>query len=155
MSIFKGFESWVGPEGQSSCTTCRGETAPGNKLRRPWSPTNLLSLTFSSSAFPAVVAPAPATLLCSQWPAGQGPSHLLAKLVLLKHTAEQVSFPEQRRPDPPMPLGLRAPPVHNGDRQPRQRQKGAQPTPWRTVAQTAQRTGLRGLTSSLMHQALC
>lgn len=35
------------------------------------------------------MAPAPATLLCSQWPAGQGPSHLLAKLVLLKHTAEQ------------------------------------------------------------------
>ena len=58
----------------------------------------LQSLTPSSSAFKAIVAPAPPTPQCSQLPAGLGPSHLHAKLVLLKHTAEQVSFPEQRPP---------------------------------------------------------
>ncbi|XP_047613037.1 fas-binding factor 1 isoform X5 [Phacochoerus africanus] len=57
----------------------------------PSGPMGLLSRAQgpAASGLGAIVAPAPATLLCSQWPAGQGPSHLLAKLVLLKHTAEQ------------------------------------------------------------------
>lgn len=57
----------------------------------PSGPMGLLSRAQgpAASGLSAIVAPAPATLLCSQWPAGQGPSHLLAKLVLLKHTAEQ------------------------------------------------------------------
>lgn len=57
-----------------------------------WScfPANALALT-SSSAFPALVTPAPTTLQGSQLVASPGPAKLLAKLVLLKHTAEQVS----------------------------------------------------------------
>uniref|UniRef100_A0A8C3YSM2 Fas binding factor 1 n=1 Tax=Catagonus wagneri TaxID=51154 RepID=A0A8C3YSM2_9CETA len=57
----------------------------------PSGPMGLLSRAQgpAASGLSAIVAPAPATPLCSQQPAGQGPSHLLAKLVLLKHTAEQ------------------------------------------------------------------
>ncbi|XP_047399963.1 fas-binding factor 1 isoform X3 [Sciurus carolinensis] len=41
------------------------------------------------TASSALVTPAPTTLQCSQLLASPGPAHLLAKLVLLKHTAEQ------------------------------------------------------------------
>nr|XP_031541624.1 fas-binding factor 1 isoform X10 [Vicugna pacos] len=45
------------------------------------------------SGLSAVVAPAPTTPRCSQPLAGLGPSHLHAKLVLLKHTAAQGACP--------------------------------------------------------------
>ncbi|KAG8519381.1 Fas-binding factor 1 [Galemys pyrenaicus] len=51
-------------------------------------PSNPLGLLLKAPSLSAVVAPAPAPL-CSQPPAGLGPSNLYAKLVLLKHTAEQ------------------------------------------------------------------
>jgi hypothetical protein len=63
-----------------------GEQVCGNK---PWHliyPT-LWPLTSS----PALVASAPATSQHSQLPAGPSPVHFLSKLMLLKHTAEQVS----------------------------------------------------------------
>uniref|UniRef100_A0A8D2DZ34 Fas binding factor 1 n=1 Tax=Sciurus vulgaris TaxID=55149 RepID=A0A8D2DZ34_SCIVU len=43
----------------------------------------------AASTSSALVTPAPTTLQCSQLLASPGPAHLLAKLVLLKHTAEQ------------------------------------------------------------------
>ncbi|XP_049491645.1 fas-binding factor 1 isoform X3 [Panthera uncia] len=43
----------------------------------------------AASCLSATVAPAPTPLGCSQPPAGLGPSHLHARLMLLKHTAEQ------------------------------------------------------------------
>ncbi|KAM9044107.1 fas-binding factor 1 isoform 7-T9 [Megaptera novaeangliae] len=57
----------------------------------PSGPVGLLSRAqgLAASGLSAIVAPAPTTPQCSQLPAGLGPSHLHAKLVLLKHTAEQ------------------------------------------------------------------
>ncbi|XP_025783324.1 fas-binding factor 1 [Puma concolor] len=43
----------------------------------------------AASCLSATVAPAPTPLGCSRPPAGLGPSHLHARLMLLKHTAEQ------------------------------------------------------------------
>ncbi|XP_045840736.1 fas-binding factor 1 isoform X6 [Meles meles] len=57
----------------------------------PSSPVTLLPRTQgpAASCLSAIVAPAPTTPQCSQPPASLGPSHLHAKLVLLRHTAEQ------------------------------------------------------------------
>ncbi|KAJ8786944.1 hypothetical protein J1605_023199 [Eschrichtius robustus] len=57
----------------------------------PSGPVGLLSRAQgpAASGLSAIVAPARPTPQCSQLPAGLGPSHLHAKLVLLKHTAEQ------------------------------------------------------------------
>ncbi|XP_007454391.1 PREDICTED: fas-binding factor 1 [Lipotes vexillifer] len=57
----------------------------------PSGPVGLLSRAQGSAAsgLSAIVAPVPPAPQCSQLPAGLGPSHLYAKLVLLKHTAEQ------------------------------------------------------------------
>ncbi|ELR47462.1 Fas-binding factor 1, partial [Bos mutus] len=57
----------------------------------PSSPVGLLSRAQdpAASSLSATVAPAPAVPRCSQPPVSLGPSHLYAKLVLLKHTAEQ------------------------------------------------------------------
>ncbi|XP_061245872.1 fas-binding factor 1 [Bos javanicus] len=57
----------------------------------PSSPVGLLSRAQdpAASGLSATVAPAPAVPWCSQPPVSLGPSHLYAKLVLLKHTAEQ------------------------------------------------------------------
>ncbi|XP_028340156.1 fas-binding factor 1 isoform X12 [Physeter macrocephalus] len=57
----------------------------------PSGPVGLLSRAQgpAASGLSAIVAPAPPAPQCSQLPAGPGPSHLHAKLVLLKHTAEQ------------------------------------------------------------------
>ncbi|XP_004394374.1 PREDICTED: fas-binding factor 1 [Odobenus rosmarus divergens] len=57
----------------------------------PSSPMALLPRTQgpAASCLGATVAPAATAPQCSQPPAGLGPSHLHAKLVLLKHTAEQ------------------------------------------------------------------
>ncbi|XP_066876973.1 fas-binding factor 1 isoform X3 [Kogia breviceps] len=57
----------------------------------PSGPVGLLSRAQgpAASGLSAIVAPAPPAPQCSQLPAGLGPSHLHAKLVLLKHTAEQ------------------------------------------------------------------
>ncbi|XP_027423789.1 fas-binding factor 1 isoform X7 [Zalophus californianus] len=57
----------------------------------PSSPVALLPRTQgpAASCLGAAVAPAATAPQCSQPPAGLGPSHLHAKLVLLKHTAEQ------------------------------------------------------------------
>ncbi|XP_043317180.1 fas-binding factor 1 isoform X2 [Cervus canadensis] len=57
----------------------------------PASPVGLLSRAQdpAASGLSATVAPAPAVPQCSQPLVGLGPSHLYAKLVLLKHTAEQ------------------------------------------------------------------
>lgn len=57
----------------------------------PSSPVGLLSRAQdpAASGLSATVAPAPAVPRCSQPPVSLGPSHLYAKLVLLKHTAEQ------------------------------------------------------------------
>ncbi|XP_059733966.1 fas-binding factor 1 isoform X5 [Bos taurus] len=68
----------------------------------PSSPVGLLSRAQdpAASGLSATVAPAPAVPRCSQPPVSLGPSHLYAKLVLLKHTAEQVSVLEQRPPRP-------------------------------------------------------
>ncbi|XP_061000768.1 fas-binding factor 1 isoform X1 [Dama dama] len=57
----------------------------------PASPMGLLSRAQdpAASGLSATVAPAPAIPQCSQPLVGLGPSHLYAKLVLLKHTAEQ------------------------------------------------------------------
>ncbi|XP_065764648.1 fas-binding factor 1 isoform X3 [Muntiacus reevesi] len=57
----------------------------------PASPLGLLSRAQdpTASGLSATVAPAPAVPQCSQPLVGLGPSHLYAKLVLLKHTAEQ------------------------------------------------------------------
>ncbi|XP_014644765.1 PREDICTED: fas-binding factor 1 [Ceratotherium simum simum] len=60
----------------------------------PFGPMGLLPRTqglaaSGLSAFSAIVAPAPTAPQCSQPPARLGPSYLHAKLVLLKHTAEQ------------------------------------------------------------------
>ncbi|XP_044794527.2 fas-binding factor 1 isoform X3 [Bubalus bubalis] len=57
----------------------------------PSGPVGLLSRAQdpAASSLSATVAPAPAVPRCSQPPVGLGPSHLYAKLVLLKHTAEQ------------------------------------------------------------------
>ena len=69
-------------------------------------------LTSSSAPdLAATVAPAPITPQCSQPSASLGLSHLHAKLVLLKHAAEQVSVPSGRRPQsepPTYPPGPRA-----------------------------------------------
>ncbi|XP_032176086.1 fas-binding factor 1 isoform X4 [Mustela erminea] len=57
----------------------------------PSSPSMLLPRTQgpAASCLSAFVAPAPTTPQCSQPPTSLGPSHLHAKLVLLRHTAEQ------------------------------------------------------------------
>ncbi|XP_055264535.1 fas-binding factor 1 isoform X2 [Moschus berezovskii] len=57
----------------------------------PSSPVGLLSRTQdpAASGLSATVAPTPAVPRCSQPPVSLGPSYLYAKLVLLKHTAEQ------------------------------------------------------------------
>ncbi|XP_044103338.1 fas-binding factor 1 isoform X2 [Neovison vison] len=57
----------------------------------PSSPSMLLPRTQgpAASCLSAIVAPAPTTPQCNQPPASLGPSHLHAKLVLLRHTAEQ------------------------------------------------------------------
>lgn len=57
----------------------------------PSSPVTLLPRTQgpAASCLSAIVAPAPTMPQCSQPPASLGPSHLQAKLVLLRHTAEQ------------------------------------------------------------------
>lgn len=64
---------------------------PGNQPRLFCSPTWAAPLT-SSFTFSATVAPAPTPLGCSRPTTGPGPSHLHARLMLLKHTAEQVSL---------------------------------------------------------------
>ncbi|XP_034496316.1 fas-binding factor 1 isoform X1 [Ailuropoda melanoleuca] len=57
----------------------------------PSSPVARLPMTQGPAAacLSAIVAPAPSTAQCSQPPTGLGASHLHARLVLLKHTAEQ------------------------------------------------------------------
>nr|XP_033702821.1 fas-binding factor 1 isoform X2 [Tursiops truncatus] len=57
----------------------------------PSGPVGLLSRAQGSAAsgLSAIMAPVPPAPQCSQLPASLGPSHLYAKLVLLKHTAEQ------------------------------------------------------------------
>uniref|UniRef100_A0A8C2XV16 Fas-binding factor 1 C-terminal domain-containing protein n=1 Tax=Capra hircus TaxID=9925 RepID=A0A8C2XV16_CAPHI len=68
----------------------------------PSSPVGLLSRAQdpAASGLSATLSPAPTVPRCSQPLVGLGPSHLYAKLVLLKHTAEQVSILEQRPPRP-------------------------------------------------------
>lgn len=69
----------------------------------------------SFSAFSAVVAPAPANPQGRQPSATPGPSLLHAKLVLLRHTAEQVSIHGKAShptpPSPPLPPPLPRPGV--------------------------------------------
>lgn len=86
------------------------------------------------------MVPAPANPQGSQPPASLGPSLLHAKLVLLKHRAEQVSTPQQRRPWPVTPRR-----GHVGDKQPRAQAdrstswwgEGCPPAPRRRAQQTA------------------
>lgn len=80
--------------------------APRRQAAAPCPPTHTWSLT-SSSAFSAIVAPTPANPQGIQPSATLGSSLLHAKLVLLKHTAEQVGTPWQRwtPPRPATPPG--------------------------------------------------
>lgn len=125
------------------CTHRVVRRPPGDRLWPPCPPIHTWSLP-SSSAFSAIMAPAPANPQGIPPSATLGPSLCHTKLVLLQHTAEQVSLPQQRRtpPRPATPPGP-GPRGHLGDRQLRAVReehvlalRRAGPTPRRGPSQT-------------------